>query len=499
MSAAMIAGDPDDDALVRQVHPPDWVNPVARGRYHLVVVGAGTGGLVTAAAAAGLGARVALVERDLMGGDCLNVGCVPSKALLSAARSWQGAARSAERFGGPRVSGPGDFGQAMTRMRQLRARLSPIDGAARFRELGVDVFFGSGRFVGPNALEVGGQRLAFRRGVIATGARPAVPPIPGLAESGYLTNETVFTLTECPRRLVVIGAGPIGCELAQAFRRFGAAVTMVTRDDRILPKDDPKAAAIIRHQLEAEGIAIITGVAIERIERQGGTTVIRTTAGSFEADRLLVAAGRVPNVEDLGLKQAGVRFDARGVTVDDRLRTSNSAIYAVGDVSSPYQFTHAADFQARLVVQNALFFGRSRASALVVPWCTYTSPELAHVGQTEAQATAAGRPVDIVEVGFEHLDRAVLDGEDIGILKIVLARGTDRILGATLVADHAGDMIGEIAVAMTNRLGLGAIGRTMHPYPTQGEVFRKAADQWRRRKLTPAVQSLFKRWFALLD
>ncbi len=495
---SLIPGDPADEALLGQVCPPGWVNPTPRGRYHLVVVGAGTGGLVTAAAAAGLGARVALVERHLMGGDCLNVGCVPSKALISAARAWHGAASAGERFGGPAVAGSGDFGRAMARMRSLRAGLSPVDGAARFRDLGVDVFLGEGRFVAPNAVAVGGARLEFRRGVVATGARAAVPAISGLAESGYLTNETVFTLTECPKHLVVIGAGPVGCELAQTFRRFGAAVTLLTRDDRILPKDDGAAALLVQRRLEAEGIVIVTKARIERVDRKGNHSVVVVTGvGSFEADRILVAAGRAPNVDGLGLDQAGVRFDARGVSVDDRLRTSNPAIFAVGDVCTPFQFTHVADFHARLVVQNALFFGRGKASALVIPWCTYTSPEVAQVGLTVDQAKAAGRPVDVVEVGFEHVDRAVLDGQETGLLKVILAQGTDRILGATLVADHAGEMIGEIAVAMTNGLGLGAIGRTIHPYPTQSEVFRKAADQWRRRKLTPLVKVLFRKWFSV--
>lgn len=488
-----------NQALLANVHPTDWVNPKPKDRYHVVVIGAGTGGLVTAAAAAGLGARVALIERHLMGGDCLNVGCVPSKGVIRAARSWAAAKESAERFAGPEAAGTGDFAAAMERMRALRARISPVDGAARFRELGVDVFLGQGTFTGPDAIEVNGARLAFRRAVIATGARAAAPPIPGLAAAGYLTNETIFSLTELPRHLIVIGGGPIGCEMAQSFARFGARVTLIDRSDGVLPREDRAAAKVVQTAMERDGVEIVGQAAIERVERRAGEhTVFVTVDGAarmITGDALLVAIGRAPNVEGLGLDAAGVAFAAAGVTVDDTLRTTNRNVYAVGDICSAYKFTHAADFQARAVVQNALFFGRAKASRLVVPWATYTSPELAHVGLTEADATKRGVPVDVVTVPFHDLDRAILDGEDEGFLKVVLAQGTDRIVGATLVAEHAGDMIGEITLAMTAGIGLSKIGQTIHPYPTQGEAFRKAADMWRRRKLTPTVKRLFATYF----
>lgn len=491
---------PHDQALLDQVHPASWVNPPPKDRYHLVVVGAGTGGLVTAAAAAGLGARVALVERHLMGGDCLNVGCVPSKGVIRAARAWAAAREAAAEFSGPAVAGEGDFAEAMQRMRRLRARLSPIDGAARFRDLGVDVFLGHGRFTDANSVEVGGARLRFRRAVIATGARASAPPIPGLADAGYLTNETVFSLTTRPAHLVVLGAGPIGCEMAQTFARFGARVTIVDRARGVLPREDRDAAAIVQHALDRDGVRVVDDAAVERVERSGDQrTLVVTRAGEsmhVTGDALLVAVGRAPNLEGLALDVAGVAATSAGVTVDDRLRTSNPRIFAVGDVCSAHKFTHAADFQARAVVQNALFFGRARVSRLVVPWATYTSPELAHVGLHEADARARGTAVDIVSVPFHDVDRAVLDGEEDGLLKLVLGKGTDRILGATLVAAHAGDLIGEVTLAMTAGLGLSRIGQTVHPYPTQAEVFRKAADQWRRRKLTPRVKALFNRYFA---
>ncbi|MBA3498263.1 MAG: mercuric reductase [Gemmatimonadales bacterium] len=493
-----------NEELIANVHPPDWVNPEPRERYHLVVIGAGTAGLVSASIAAGLGARVALIERHLMGGDCLNVGCVPSKAVISAARSWQAAADSHRLFGGPRVAGPGNFGEAMARMRRLRAGISRVDGAARFRELGVDVFLAEGGFTGPDTVVVGGRTLRFRRAVIATGARAAAPPIPGLDGVRYLTNETIFTLTELPRRLVVLGAGPIGCEMAQAFARFGSEVTLVDRGAHVLPREGADAAGIVERAMEAHGVRIVHEAKVVRAETRRGEQVLHVErlGGTQEiaGDALLVAVGRAPNVEGLGLEEAGISYDRRGVTVNDRLRTSNPRVFAVGDICSRYQFTHAADAQARLVVANALFFGigGGKASRLVMPWATFTTPEVAHVGMTEADAEMAGRRVQTITVPMHDVDRAVLDGQAEGFLRVHLEAGSDRMLGATLVAEHAGDMIGELAVALTAGIGLARIGATIHPYPTQGEVFRKAADAWRRTKLTPAAKRAFHAFFGLV-
>ncbi|MDX2194245.1 MAG: mercuric reductase [Gemmatimonadales bacterium] len=499
--AGLVPGDAADGALLAQVHPPGWTNPEPKPRYHLVVIGAGTGGLVSAAGAAALGARVALVERHLMGGDCLNVGCVPSKAVIGAARGWHAARRAAADLHGPAATGDGDFTAVMARMRRLRAGLAPVDGAPRFQALGVDVFLGDARFTGPDTAEVDGRVLRFRRAIIATGARAALPEIPGLADAAPRTNETIFALTERPASLVVLGAGPIGCELAQAFARLGCRVALVDRAPRILPRDDADAAAIVQRALAADGVALHLGVTPLRVEREGARRVLVVRAADAElrlaGDELLVAAGRRPNVEGLGLEAAGVAHDARGVRVDDRLRTANPRIYAVGDVCSALQFTHAADAQARLALRNALFLGRARASRLVVPWCTYTAPEVAHVGLTREAAAAEGVALDEVTVDLRDVDRAVLDGETEGFLRVLLRRGTDRIVGATLVAAHAGDLIGEAALAITAGLGLGAIGATIHPYPTQGEVFRKAADQWNRRRLTPSAQAWLARWFRL--
>ena len=492
--------DEHNRALVRNVHPPDWVNPEPARRYNVVVVGAGTAGLVTAAAAAGLGAKVALVERELMGGDCLNVGCVPSKALLGAARAYA-RARDAVEFG---VALPGpptvDFAAVMERMRRIRAHISSNDSASRFRKLGVDVFLGEARFGGRDSIEVDGKQLRFRRALIATGARASAPAIPGLAEVGYLTNETVFSLTSLPRRLAVIGAGPIGCELAQAFARFGSEVHLLEALDRILSREDRDAAERVAEALMRDGVRIACGRNIIRVERHGADKLLQLDCegerSEVRVDEILVGVGRVPNVEGLNLEAAGVECDAAsGVTVDDRLRTTNRRIFAAGDVCSPYKFTHNSDFQARIVVQNALFFGRAKASALTIPWVTYTDPELAHVGLYEHEARKRGIAVKTFVQEFGEVDRAILDGETEGFVRIHVREGSDEIVGATIVAANAGEMISEVTLAMVGRLGLATIARAIHPYPTRSEAIRKIGDAYNRTRLTPRVRSLFERWF----
>ena len=491
--------DEHNQRLLENTHPPGWINPEPKDRYHLVVIGAGTAGLVTAAAAAALGARVALVERNLMGGDCLNLGCVPSKAIIRAARAWHEAEEAQRLFGGPNIREGGNFGAVMERMRRIRADLSPPDSVHRFRALGVDVFLGGARFVGPTTVEIEDKRLEFRRAVIATGGRPKVPEIPGLDAAGYQTNETIFSLTELPRRLLVIGAGPVGCELAQAFARFGSQVIVIDRGEHALPREDADAAGVVERAMERHGVVFRHRASISRVERSNGEKRIVLQGGNGEeavaGDEILVAAGRAPNVEGLNLESAGVSHDRSGVRVDDRLRTTNRRIYAAGDVCSRYRFTHAADAMARIVVQNALFYGRAKASRLIIPWTTYTNPEVAHVGLYEKDALAAGLRVDTITIPLDQVDRAVLDGETDGFMRIHLKKGTGRILGVTFVAEHAGEMISEVGLAMTGGLGLGQIGATVHPYPTQAEVFRKAADAWRRKKLTPRVKLLLETFF----
>ncbi len=495
---------PDDEynrRLVANVHPPDWANPEPAARYHLVVIGAGTAGLVSAAGAAALGARVALVERDLMGGDCLNVGCVPSKSLLRCARAVADV-RDAGRFGvevpaGVRVH----FPAIMERMRQLRAEISPHDSAARFRSLGVDVFLGQARFSARNTVEVAGKTLPFARAVIATGARAARPPIPGLEQTGYLTNETVFTLTELPRRLAVIGAGPIGCELAQAFARFGAEVTLLGSRPQLLPRENSDAASLVEKALLRDGVHLLLGSKVVAVELCGAEKVLRVeggTATEVRADAILVGVGRQPNVEELGLEAAGVAYDAKlGVHVNERLRTSNRRIFAAGDVCSRFKFTHAADAMARIVIRNALFLGRAKVSALTIPWCTYTDPEIAHVGLYEHEALARGYEVKTFTQELSGVDRAILDGETEGFVKVLVRGGSDRILGATVVGRHAGEMIAELTLAMTHRLGLRALAETIPPYPTQAEAIRKVGDAYQRTRLTPFVRWLLGKWLNL--
>jgi pyruvate/2-oxoglutarate dehydrogenase complex dihydrolipoamide dehydrogenase (E3) component len=493
--------DDYDRELLRNVHPPDWQNPEPRGRYDLVVVGAGTAGLVCAAGAAGLGARVALVERHLLGGDCLNVGCVPSKALISAARVWH-EVFNGSRFGAPPHIGTGNFAAAMERMRRLRAAISPHDSAARFRDLGVDVFLGQGRFTSSEAVEVEGCRLTFKRAVVATGGRAGAPPIPGLAEAGYLSNETVFSLTALPRRLAVLGAGPIGCELAQCFARFGSQVTVLELLPRIMPREDDDAAELVAGALRRDGVRLELGVKVTGITADGRGRELRYErdgeSSRVMVDEILVAVGRVPNVDGLGLEAAGVEYGPKGVKVDEHFRTTQPKIFACGDVASQLQFTHAADAQARAVLRNAFFRGRVKASDLLIPWCTYTSPEVAHVGIYPHEAAERGVELDTLRVELAEVDRARLDGEEEGFLKLHVKAKSDRILGATLVAARAGDLIGELCVAVRAGVGLKTLADTIHPYPTQAEVVKRAADAWNRRRLTPRTRKLLGLWFRLV-
>jgi len=498
--------NPKDDynqTLLANVHPPERVNPTPAPCYHLVVVGAGTAGLVTAAAAAGLGARVALVERNLMGGDCLNVGCVPSKVLIRSSRIL-GELQVADALGvrvpkGTKV----EFGKVMERMRRIRSEISHHDSVLRYeKELGVDVFLGQGVFTGPDTLEVDRTTLRFKKAVIATGARAAELPIEGLAEAGFLTNETVFSLTQRPPRLGVIGAGPIGCELAQAFQRLGSDVTLLEMGSHVLQREDRDAAAVVQEAMFLDGVTLALDARVTRVETSSEGKVIHYEAkGKPEqvvVDEILIGIGRAPNVEGLNLEAVGVRYDLRkGVQVNDRLRTTNRRIYAAGDVCMEKKFTHAADAAAQIVVRNALFFGRRKLSQLVIPWCTYTDPEIAHVGMYEDEAKARGIHVDTYVTPLSAVDRAKADGEEEGFAKIHVRKGSDKILGATIVARHAGEMISEVTLAMVGGLGLSKVFEVIHPYPTQAMVIKASAGAYLRSRLTPRVKRLFELWFRL--
>jgi pyruvate/2-oxoglutarate dehydrogenase complex dihydrolipoamide dehydrogenase (E3) component len=386
-------------------------------------------------------------------------------------------------------------------MRAIRARIAPNDSAPRMRDLGIDVFLGDGRLVARDVLEVDGKRLRFARAVLATGARAAAPPIPGLADAGFLTNETVFSLEAKPARLAVIGGGPIGCELAQAFARLGVAVTVFELGAQLLEREDADAAAIVAGALARDGVRLVLGAKVLGVARDGAGKAIRWSAADAEDaaafDEILVAAGRAPNVDGIGLESAGVAFEAKGIRVDDRLRTTNPAIYAVGDCAMDWKFTHAADAAAKIAVQNALFFGRRKLSSLTMPWCTYTDPELARVGLTAREAEARGIAVDTFTQSLEHVDRAICDGEDEGFARVHVRKGTDRIVGATIVASHAGDLLSLVTAAMVGGLGLGKLASTIFPYPTQAEVIKAIANQSMRTRLTPRVKRIFEtvlRW-----
>ncbi|MGH7206527.1 MAG: mercuric reductase [Nitrospiraceae bacterium] len=501
--------DEHNQRLVSNVHPPDWVNPEPTGRYNLVVIGAGTAGLVTAAIASALGAKVALIEKHLMGGDCLNVGCVPSKGVIRASRAWA-EVRNAEEFGlhiPPGVKY--DFGEAMARMRKLRARISHTDSAHRYKKLGVDVFVGEGRFTGPDTIQVtgraGDRTLRFKKAAICTGARASAPPTPGLKEAGYLTNETIFTLTELPPRLGVIGAGPIGCELAQSFARFGSQVYLIEALHGIMPNEDRDAAEIVHESMLRDGIKLLCcGKELKVNKTDSGKRLTVDSHGQqydITVDEILVGVGRTPNVEGLGLETVGVEYDKTGVKVNHRLQTTNPRIFAAGDICSRYKFTHAADAMAQIVIQNALFphpFGLAYASvdSLIMPWCTFTEPEIAHVGMYEADAKAKGLEVETYTYKLDEVDRAILDGEDEGFARIHIQKGTDKILGATIVAAHAGDMINEFSVLMKAGAGVKIIAGTIHPYPTQAEVNKKVVNLWRKAHFTQRTKNILSKWFS---
>ncbi len=469
------------------------MSAAAGSTYNVVVLGGGTAGLVTAAAVAGLGGRVALVERDRMGGDCLNTGCVPSKALISSARLLDRIRRS-EEWGIARHLPPVDFERVFERVRERRGKIAPKDSQERFESLGVEVVRGAARFVSPREVRVGERTLRAGHFVIATGSRPFVPPVPGLAEAGFHTNETIFDLKALPKRLAVLGGGPIGCELGQAFGRLGSEVTIVQSAPQILEREDADVAAALRGRLEREGVRILVSAKALRVESEGGglRIVLDSEGAAVACDAILVAAGRRPNVADLGLESAGVEFSARGVTVDARMRTTRRHIFAAGDVVGKQAFTHVADAHARTVVRNILLpWFPAKFDDSVIPWCTYTDPEVARVGLSEADARARGIPYDAWREEFEEVDRAVVESEEAGFARVLTEKGGDRILGAVVVAERAGDLLPELVLAMKAGLGLGQISGTVHSYPTLSEMARKLADRQQKSRLTPYAKRLF--------
>mmetsp|Transcript_29064 Transcript_29064/g.41548 ORF Transcript_29064/g.41548 Transcript_29064/m.41548 type:complete len:671 (-) Transcript_29064:105-2117(-) len=510
--------------LLNNVHPTNWVDPQAKNnKYDLVVIGAGAAGLVTSAGAAGVGAKVALIEESLLGGDCLNVGCVPSKALIHAA-SLAHSLKNTEHLADSGISINGnvqiDFPKIMERVRRIRSEISPNDSADRFTKLGVEVFLGRGKFVDGNSVKVNGKVLHFNKAVIATGGYPSLIQMPGLKELHYLntnpgdeprpyvmTNETFFNMTKQPKKLVVIGPGVIGMEMAQSMQRLGTQVTVLGRSGRVLPKEDEDHASTVQSQLEKDGVdfrlsvteyisAELTGNIVDglpeiafKVKENGIESITELIV-----DAILIATGRRPNVSGMDLDNAGVEYDVRrGILVNDKLETTNTKIYSAGDCcSTPFKFTHAADFMARAVIRNALFFGKEKLSNLLIPYATYTEPEIASVGLYGKDCEAKGIPYATYEKHFSDNDRAICEGDTVGMVRIRVEEKSGKILGATIIGKNAGNLISEITLAMQSNVSLGSIATVIHPYPTYAEAIRQSGDLYNKTKLTPTAKTILR-------
>ena len=474
-------------------------------RYNLVVIGGGSGGLTVAAVAAILGARVALVEKERMGGDCLNYGCVPSKALLKAAKVAH-TIRTAADYGLTAVPSlpPQDLKHVMDYVRSIQARIAPHDSVERFRSLGVEVLLGGGRLRSPHEVEVAGtgEILWGRHLVLATGSRPKIPAIRGLNDVGYLTNETVFDCATLPGSLLVIGGGPVGTELGQAFARLGSHVTVVSSADHVLPREDADVAEVLAHQLRREGISIWDHCrAVWAGWHNGKKRVgLQTSDGErvIDVDEILVAAGRQSNTENLALDQVGVAFDELGVRVDNRCRTNIPSIWAVGDVAGVPYFSHWASHQARVVVRNVLFPGTTTYDDTTLPWTTFTQPEVARVGLSEAEAQTKGISYDIYRAAFAENDRAICDGEAEGFAKVLTRKGTGKIIGAAIVHSHGGELLAELTIAKKYGLSLTKLASAIHVYPTLSDVHRSLGDVYLLQRMTPRVRRMLSPIFAWL-
>ncbi len=474
----------------------------ARFDANLIVIGAGSAGLIASLIAATVRAKVTLVEQGRMGGDCLNTGCVPSKTLIRSAKIAH-YLKDAQRYGLRNVTGEVDFGAVMQRVRDAIATIAPNDSIERYTSLGVDCVTGTARIVDPYTVDVDGRRITARNIVIATGATAFIPPIPGIAGVGALTSDDVWTLQALPGRLLVMGAGPIGCELAQCFARLGSQVTLIDMADRVLPKEDADASELIAGVLRSEGIEVLTGHKAERFEAGAQKRLIAVQQGrtvAIDFDEVLVAVGRRAHTHALGLEQVGVALNPDGtVRVDEYMRSSVRNIFACGDAAGPYQFTHMASHQAWYAAVNALF-GRIRkfkVNYAVVPWATYTDPEVARVGLSEDEARVAGIEVEVSRHALAHVDRAIADGETRGFIKVLTRPGSDRVLGATIVAPQAGELIMEYVLGMTHGLGLKKLISTIHIYPTHAEINKSVANAWRRSHAPVALLRFAQRYHAL--
>lgn len=467
-------------------------------KYELCIIGGGAAGLVVAAGAATLGAKVALVEKNALGGDCLHYGCVPSKTLLHSAKVAYTVA-NANRFGIGAKAPVIELADVMQRVREVIKQIEPNDSPERFASLGVDVIFGAGQFISPNALTVQGRELRAKNFVIATGTRPAIPPLPGLEQTAYLTNETLFSLQEPISHLLILGGGPIGCEMAQAFARLGTNVELFDLAPQLLPREDADISAALAKRFSEEGIVTHLGIKVLKFQRTGDETQIlleHPQQGQFwlNGSHVLIAAGRKPNLEHLGLELAGVELKNGRLVLDARLRTSNQHIYACGDVAGPYLFTHMAEHQAGVVLRNALFHWPAKAQTDNIPWCTYTDPEVARVGLSEAEATQLSIAHRVYRFPFAEIDRAVAEGETGGFAKIITTpRG--KLLGACIVGAHAGELIAEYGLAIRKNMKAADLSNTIHVYPTLAQINRRVADQRLKSALSPSGKRWLQRIF----
>ena len=461
--------------------------------YDLVVVGGGAGGLVVASVASQLGLQVCLIEKEnQLGGDCLHYGCVPSKTLIHTAKVAQQIRRAGD-VGLPASEPRVDMAAVNARIREVVEHIQQHDDPQRFRNYGCEVLFGAARFIDSHTVEVNGERIRGKRFVIATGSRPFVPPIPGLEQAGYLTNIDMFSLPELPARLIVLGGGPIGLEMAQAFQRLGSQVTVIEKQQQLLPQEDSEVAAALQDGLQAEGINILTSVAAEKVSIENNVrSVSCSDGGVIQAEQLLVAVGRSANVDELGLDAAGVSYTSKGITVDRRMRTSQKHIYACGDVCGPYPFTHMAEYQAGIIISNAIFRFPKKADYRVVPWVTYTDPELARVGLTEQQAKDKGVSPQVLRFDFRDIDRALTEGEATGFSKLVTHKG--RVLGASILGPHAGELIHEIVLAMQTGAKIADISAAIHAYPTLAQIHRRAVNTAYAPKLFSKTTRTLVKW-----
>lgn len=464
-------------------------------RYDLIVIGSGSAGLTVASGAASFGARVALIEKEKMGGDCLNYGCVPTKALIRSA-SVAATARQGEKYGIKTASIEIDFASVMERMRRVIHKIAEYDSPERFRSMGVDVILGGAEFHNANEMRIGNHVISSKKTVIATGSRPAIPMIPGLAKTGFLTNIEALQLDELPKSLAIIGGGPIGIEFAQIYARLGVKVTVIQKSHRILPREDAEAVEVLQHSLIADGVQFLVNSHVIQVGKREMTKIVEVDhAGEqleIPCEEILVATGRKPTIEIPGLQNIGVKVSKAGIVVNSHLATSVPHIYAAGDVKGGLLFTHVAGYEGKVVVRNTLFPFKQRVNYRVVPWTIYTDPELAHVGLTEKEANEQYAHVHVFTEPFHEVDRAVIDGQSEGFVKVITDK-KGQILGAHVVGKHAGELIQELVFAMHHKLSIGKISEVIHAYPTKVEGLRKTADMyWKKRLFEGRMASMLK-------